>query len=150
MAKSTNDPFLTGASKGPWDRPHSAPKGQLVAILDESGDGLRMKLIANKSRAARANEINELAVTDEDAMPGATVERAAFVAFIELTSGGMLIEGDRVEINGETIGEIAGFNEAAMPNHQTIVVRKTARTTGRQRGYQLGDAITFVPVFTPV
>ena len=150
MAKSTNDPFLTGASSGPWDRPHSAPKGQLVAILDESGDGLGMKLIANKSRAARENEINELAVTDEDAMPGATVERAAFVAFVEFTSGGMLIEGDRVEINGEAIGEIAGFNEAAMPNHQTVVLRKTARTTGRQRGYQLVDAITFVPVFTPV
>lgn len=150
MAKSTNDPFLTGASNGPWDRPHGAPEGYLVAVLDESGNGLGLKLIANKSRAARANEINELAVTDEDAMPGATVERAAFVAFIELTSGGMLIEGDQVEINGETIGEIAGFNEAAMPNHQTIVVRKATRTTGCQRGYQLGATITFVPVFTPV
>ena len=150
MAKSTTDPFLTGASKGPWDRPHGAPKGQLVAVLDESGDGLGLKLIANKSRAARANEINELAVTDEEATPGATVESAAYLAFIELTSGGMLIEGDRVEINGETIGEIAGFNESAMPNHQTIVVRKAKRTTGRQRGYQLGDAITFVPIFTAV
>ena len=150
MAQSTNDPFLTGASKGPWDRPHGAPKGQLVAVLDESGDDLGLKLIASKSRAARTHEINELAVTDEDAMPGATVERAAFVAFIELTSGGMLIEGDRVEIDGETIGEIAGFNEAAMPNHQTIVVRKATRATGRQRGYQLGATITFVPIFTPV
>jgi len=150
MTKSTNDPFLTGASEGPWDRPHSAPQGQLIAILDGSGNGLGMKLIANKSRAARANEINELAVTDEDAMPGATVERAAFVAFIELTSGGMLIEGDRVEINGEAIGEIAGFNEDAMPNHQTIMVRQAARTTGHQHGYQLGATITFVPVFTPV
>ena len=150
MARSKNDPFLTNASSGPWDRPHGAPGARLVAVLDESGDGLGLKLIANKSRAAKLNEINELAVTDEDAAPGTVVERAAYLAFVEFTSAGMLIEGDRVEVNGETIGEIAGFDEAAMPNHQTIVLRKAERTTGLERGYRLDDTITFVPVFTPV
>ena len=85
MAPSKRDPFLTGASSGPWDRPHGAPKARLVAVLDESGDELGLKLIANKSRATQANEINELAVTDEDAGPGGTVERAAFLAFVEFT-----------------------------------------------------------------
>jgi hypothetical protein len=150
MANTKNDPYLTGASSGPWDRPHRAPHGHLVAVLDERGDGVGLKLIANKSRAAELNEINELAVTDEDAAPGTVVERAAFIAFVEFTIGGMLIVGDRVEVNGETIGEIAGFDEAAMPNHQTIVLRAAERTTGRQRGYRLGDAVTFVPVFSPV
>ena len=150
MARSKNDPFLTGASAGPWDRPHGTPEARLVAVLDESGDGLGLKLIPNKSRAVQENEINELAVTGENAAPGGTVERAAFLAFVEFTSGGMLIEGDRVEVGGETIGEIAGFDETWMPNYQTIVLRKAEPTTGRQRGYRLGDAITFVPVFTPV
>ena len=150
MAPSKRDPFLTGASSGPWDRPHGAPGARLVAVLDESGDGLGLKLISNKSRAAQVYEISELAVTDEDAAPGATVEHAAYLAFVEFTSAGMLIEGDRVEVNGDTIGEIAGFDEAAMPNHQTIVLRAAERTTGRQRGYRLGDAVTFVPVFSPV
>ena len=150
MARSKNDPFLTGASAAPWDRPHGAPKARLVAVLDESGDGLGLKLIPNKSRAIQANEIHELAVTDKDAAPGGTVERAAFLAFVEFPLGGMLIEGDRIEINGETIGEIAGFDETAMPNHRTVVLKKTTRTTGRQRGYKLDDTITVVPVFTPV
>jgi hypothetical protein len=150
MARSKNDPFLTGASSAPWDRPHGAPKARLVAVLDENGDGLGLKLIPNKSRAVREFEINELAVSDEVAEPGGTVEGAAFVAFVEFTSGGMLIEGDRIEINGDSIGEIAGFDEAAMPNHRTVVLRKATRTTGRQRGYQLDDTVTVVPVFTPV
>jgi hypothetical protein len=150
MARSKNDPYLTAPGPYDWDRPHGSPRARMVAVLDESGEGLGLKLIVNKSRAAQANEINELAVTDEDAAPGATVERAARVAFVEFTSGAMLIEGDRVEVGGETIGEIAGFDETWMPNYQTIVLRKAEPTTGRQRGYRLGDAITFVPVFTPV
>ena len=150
MAMRPNDPFLTQPGPYNWDRPHASPQGRLVAVLDESGEDWDLKLMRNLSRAAKDTEINELVVTDEEAKPGGSVSRGAAVAFVEFTSGGMLIEGDRIEVNGELLGEIAGFDETFMPNHQTIVLRAAERTTGRQRGYSLDDTVTVVPVFTPV
>ncbi len=78
------------------------------------------------------------------------MSRGARVGFVEFTAGGMIIKGDRVEVGGEPLGEIAGFDETFMPNYQTIVLRAAERTTGRQRGYRLEDTVTVVPVFTPV
>jgi hypothetical protein len=73
----------------------------------------------------------ELISTDEtSAQPGAMVNNIGYIAFVELTSGGILLAGDRVEADGKVIGEIAGFDDTHMPNHQNIILRTNPRVTG--------------------
>ena len=72
----------------------------------------------------------------------------SYVAFAEFRNGGMLVEGDQVCVSGKVIGEIAGFDETHMPNHQNVVIRGPKRLTGRELGAKLGDTISFIPVYT--
>lgn len=149
MAVQTRDPYVTGLSKGRRDWPHVALEAKFLAVLKERHDDRALQLIPQGTRCIRRNEIHELMVTDEaDAGPGRVIDRVANVCFAEFTAGGVLVEGDQVVVHGETIGEIAGFDETHMPNHQNIVIKSRERITGFERGYRLGDAISFIPVFT--
>jgi hypothetical protein len=149
MDSTIKDPYASGRIQGRRDWPHSELEARFVAVLKSAREDRGLELIRPPTRAIRKNEIHELILTDEgDAAPGKVVSRIAYVAFAEFTKGGMLVEGDEVVVGGRTIGEIAGFDETHMPNHQNIVIRGPERITGLDLGAKVGDPISFVPVFT--
>jgi hypothetical protein len=149
MTSKPVDPYAAGMVQGPRDWPHVELEARFVAVLKDHRDGRGLQLIRPATRAIRRYEIHELILTNEaDAGPGKTVNAASYIAFCEFITGGMLVEGDQVVINGQSIGEIAGFDETHMPNHQNIVIRGPKRLTGRELGAQLGDPIKFVSVWT--
>ena len=149
MVTTVKDPYASGRIQGRRDWPHSELEACFVAVLKSTREDRGLELIHPATRAIRKNEIHELILTDEDdAVPGKVVNRIAYVAFAEFTKGGMLVEGDEVVVGGRTIGEIAGFDETHMPNHQNIVIRGPQRKTGLDLGAKVGDLISFVPVFT--
>ena len=149
MVTKIKDPYASGRVQGRRDWPHSELEARFVAVLKSTREDRGLELILPATRAIRKNEIHEFILTDEDdAAPGKVVNRVAYVAFAEFTKGGMLVEGDEVVVRGVTIGEIAGFDETHMPNHQNIVIRGPERKTGLDLGAKVGDLISFVPVFT--
>ena len=149
MVTTVKDPYASGRIQGRRDWPHSELEARFVAVLKSTREDRGLELIHPATRAIRKNEIHEFILTDEDdAAPGRVVNRIAYVAFAEFTKGGMLVEGDEVVVQGRTIGEIAGFDETHMPNHQNIVIRGPQRKTGLDLGAKVGDLISFVPVFT--
>jgi hypothetical protein len=149
MVTTIKDPYASGRVQGRRDWPHSGLEARFVAVLKSTREDRGLELILPPTRAIRKNEIHEFILTDEDdAAPGKVVNRVAYVAFAEFTKGGMLVEGDKVVVHGQTIGEIAGFDETHMPNHQNIVMKGPERKTGVDLGAKVGDLISFVPVFT--
>ena len=65
---------------------------------------------------------------------------AAAIAFIEITQGGNIVNGDEVKIDGEEFGHLAGFDYNHMPNHMNIVVE----TDSIGIPIKLGSVIEFV------
>jgi hypothetical protein len=149
MVTTIKDTYARDRVQGQRDWPHSELEARFVAVLKSTREDRGLELIRPATRAIRKNEIHEFILTDEnDAAPGKVVDRVAYMAFAEFTKGGMLVEGDKVVINGQTVGEIAGFDETHMPNHQNIVIRGPDRKTGLDLGAKVGDLISFIPVFT--
>lgn len=123
---------------------HSKPdiRTKVVAVLTGSLENRGLKLITPISRAWPAGSIIELIGTDEqDAAPGGTVQRIAYLAFVELLEGGVILSGDSVTVRGTQLGTIAGFDDTHMPNHQNTIVRMHARRSGAEIGLAPGDEI---------
>ena len=118
--------------------------GEVVTVLDLSQEARGLCLIPTYSRVLVAHSIHELVATDEiDKKPGETVNRVAFLAFVEILQSGCAIVGETVEIGEETIGSIIGFDETHEPNHMNIVIGVNQRRTGRQLQIDLGTAVRF-------
>ena len=66
---------------------------------------------------------------------------AAAIAFIEITQGGNIVNGDGVRLDGEEVGKLAGFDYNHMPNHMNIVVE----TNSLEIPLRLGSIIEFIP-----
>jgi len=118
-------------------------EGKLVVVLDGEYPKRGLSLIPQPSRAISVHQVHELIVTDQDAEPGSTVDPIAYLGFVEFGQGGVMVSGDRVEVNGEDIGYICGFDETHMPNHLNIVVRGQ-RVSGRERGFKLEQQVRFI------
>lgn len=117
--------------------------GRVVAVMDAKISRRGLRLMVSPTRALLSGQIHELIVTDEeDAAPGKTVNRIAYVAFFELEKGGVVAKGDKVTLQGETIGEIVGFDETHAPNHLNIVARSKERCSGEELGVELGNRLT--------
>ena len=120
--------------------------GRLSCVMHGRATARGLELTPDPSRALLLNEIHELVVTDE---PGATmgdiVNRMALVAFFEVTEGGIVLVGDRVEVDGVEIGRVAGFDLTHADNHLNVCVRvpETMRT-GYEMGHRVGARIAFV------
>ncbi|MGI5840004.1 MAG: DUF6917 domain-containing protein [bacterium] len=138
------DPYKSGMlQKSPY-ADKVAVTGEVVAILDFATNRRGLRLISQPSRAVRAGEVHELILTgEEQAGPDQEVNDVAYLAFIEFRNAGVLVKGDAVTKNGDFLGELAGFDETHMPNHQNIVLRGPAKATGVQIGLQTGDEISF-------
>lgn len=117
-------------------------KGRIVVVLDGMLENRGLELIKPPSRAFPAGTIIELIGTDEqDAAPGGKVEKIAYLAFVELTTGGVLLNGDLVYCNAQLIGTIAGYDDTHMPNHQNTLVKMKERSSGAELGFALGNEI---------
>ncbi|OAT85231.1 DUF6917 domain-containing protein [Desulfotomaculum copahuensis] len=117
--------------------------GKLVVVLQGKLENRGLKLITPISRAVQRNEIHELIVTDEEgAVPGSDVQRIAYLGFMEVGCGGVMVAGDEVSCNGLVLGRIAGFDETHLPNHLNIVVYSPERLDGVERGLRLESEVS--------
>jgi hypothetical protein len=104
-----------------------------------------MQLEPHPSRAVTAGEIHELAVTDDPAArPEARVDRVAYVGFVEVVRGGVILVGDQVSLGQREMGEVVGFDCTHFPNHMNILVRSPRWQTGRGLGVELEEPVVFI------
>lgn len=117
-------------------------RGKLAVILQGKLEKRGLNLITTISRAVQKNEIHELMVTDEtETGPGKTVDRIAYIGFMEITVGGVMVVGDELICNGQLVGRVAGFDETHLPNHLNIVLASENRFDGVEKGFALESDI---------
>lgn len=122
--------------------------GRIVCVLDARSERRGMQLELHPSRAVPAGEIHELAVTDDPtAGPGARVDRVAYVGFIEIVRGGVILAGDQVTLGPRQLGRVVGFDCTHFPNHMNILVRGPLWKTGRELEAVVDEPAVFA--FTP-
>lgn len=114
---------------------------RLVVILKGKLEDRGLNLIVPVSRAVQKHEVHELIVTDEQVAPGSRVGRIAYIGFMEIVQGGMIITGDQVACGDEVLGRIAGFDETHLPNHLNIVIQVANRQDGIDFGATLDAEI---------
>ena len=116
-------------------------EGEVVAVLHVKFDDRGLELIQTKSRTVKLNEIHELMITDEqEAAPGGGAGRVRAIAFFEITRSGLIVMGDEVTIEGNTLGTLAGYDVTHMPNHINVVVKTE---TLDEPVLRVGDKIRF-------
>ncbi len=104
-----------------------------------------LELCPFPSRAVLKHEIHELIFTAEPAAPGKKVDAIAYFCFFEVLASGMLWAGDRLEWNGKSLGYLAGYDFAHLPNHMNIIVQvNEIPQTGFELGAHSGDELRFV------
>ncbi len=138
-------------SKDPYSRPDflldtyraKVPiLGNLVVVLQGYLPDRELSLINPKSRALLKGEIHELILTDEtEAGPGQTVNNIAYVGFVEIEQGGVAVVGDKIVINGQNIGKVAGFDITHMPNHLNIVLKSSQLLSGADSDLELRNKV---------
>lgn len=120
-------------------------QARFVVILKGGMGDRGLKLVPQRSRAVCSSEIYELIVSEQPGIvPGAQVDTIAYLGFVEISRGGVLLAGDEVRIDGELIGHIAGYDYTHMPNHMNIVIATSCARSGLDLGLSLGAAVTFV------
>jgi len=139
------DPYAAGMFDGNPYRLKQNILGRLVVILDGQLEDRGLELIKPISRAVLRHEIHELILTDEDCGPGSRVNRIAYLGFFEVDQGGVLVTGDRLLINGQEAGTLAGFDATHHPNHWNIILRTQELKSGFVRGLGLGKEVIFSP-----
>lgn len=119
--------------------------GRLVCILHTRSDNRQLQLAVHPSRAVCKHEVHEIILTTEaDAGVGKVVNRVAHLAFFEVLESGILLVGDRVEVAGQEIGRLAGFDYTHVPNHMNLCIRvPEPLRSGFEMGFQVGASITF-------
>jgi len=136
------DPYKSGQFK---KNPYFAKSdlvGRLVVTLTTTYETRGLQMIAQPSRCICEKQIHELILTDEEGVAcGSTVNRIAYVGFVEITEGGVITNGDAVYYNDQLLGHIAGFDETHMPNHYNIVLYAPERKTGEDLGLVPGGRI---------
>jgi hypothetical protein len=111
--------------------------GEVVTVIDVTFGSSVIDLAESWSRAVIRNDVHEIMLWS----PLEEGDDAAAVAFIEITQGGNIVNGDEVRLDGEAIGSLAGFDYNHMPNHMNIVVE----TNSLEIPLTLGSIIEFIP-----
>ena len=113
MVEAPYDPNLITPSVYGDRRPVT---GEIVALLHINFDERGLKLIQSRSRALVKEEIHELMITDEEeAAPGGGADRVSAIAFFEVKNGGLIVVGDRVTLNDDLLGAVAGYDIPTCP-----------------------------------
>lgn len=120
--------------------------GRLCLILHARAEQRGLELSPFPSRAILKHEVHELILTaEEHAKPGSIVNQIAYLGYFEVLESGVLWVGDRVEINGQLIGWLAGYDMTHFPNHMNIVIQAVEPIqTGYEAGLQPGAEIRFI------
>jgi len=136
------DPYKRGLLKGPPECRKTEVVGKFVAVLNTRWEKRGLQLIAPYTRAMLTGEIHEFITTEEKKVtPGDMVNSTATLGFVQIETGGVIMVGDEVVIEGRGIGRIAGFDETHMPNHQNVVIRCKEKKTGFDLNVQPGQKI---------
>ncbi|EGW41215.1 hypothetical protein [Desulfosporosinus sp. OT] len=138
------DPYKAGFfSENPYAA-KTAIHGKLVVVLRGKLEKRELELIPMISRAVQKHEVHELIITDELAAgPGSKVNKIAYIGFVEIAKGGVLVVGDTLTVQGKSVGQIVGFDETHLPNHLNIVIASENRVDGIELGVQLESEINF-------
>jgi hypothetical protein len=117
----------------------------VVSILGGKLENRGLELIEPISRAVRLHEIHEWIFTNEHIRDRTKpINKISYFAFAEVVRGGIILVGDKVLLNGNEIGNIVGFDDTHMPNHQNIIVGCKKRVDGVQLGTKLGDVVSII------
>ncbi len=144
---ATKDPYASGMFQENPYYDKADIKAELKVVLQGRYEERGLQLMKPISRGVQKHEIHELIASDQaDIGPGKPVDKIAYMGFMEITEGGVIIAGDELSADGRVIGHIAGFDETHMPNHLNIVVRVLERKTGPELGLKVGDALTLKQV----
>ncbi len=136
------DPYARNLIKNDFYYSKIDITGKFVVVLDGKLENRGLELIKPISRVFTKGTIIELIATDDDnAKPGNKVDNIAYIGFLELNNGGVVITGDELLWNGKTIGTIAGFDDTHMPNHQNTIVKVSKRISGKELGIKLNDEL---------
>jgi 1-deoxy-D-xylulose-5-phosphate synthase len=120
--------------------------GHIVKVLKHRRDDRGMTLEEFGSRCVRTGEIHELLTTDHlDAPPGSTIDRVAFLGFVEVEGAGVIDRGDEVWAGDRLIGTVLGFDACHFPNHYNLIIATENPVTGPELGLMPDSAIRFVP-----
>ena len=129
-------------------RPYAANRAvsaEVVTVLRGTTDNRGLKLEAYRSRAVVGGHVHELMVTDQpNAEPNSIVDSVGLIAFVSIVSSGVLLVGSEVMLGERRLGEVVGFDDTHMPNHQNICVRVDEMTDGVQFGVDLESEVRFV------
>jgi len=112
-------------------------KGEVVTVIDVKFSSSGIDLSEAWSRAVPRGDVHEIMLWN----PLGEGEDAAAVAFIEITQGGNIVNGDEVRVDGEPIGNLTGFDYNHMPNHMNMVVE----VNNLDPKLKLGSIFEFVP-----
>jgi hypothetical protein len=144
------DPYTQKMTNRSFFAAKSAMRGRVSVVLRGTLENRSLSLITPISRAFPAGSIIELIGTDETtAVPGGSVEKIAYIAFVELIDGGVLLAGDPVFINGTQVGTIVGFDDTHVPNHQNTILHMEKRITGEDLGLRPGDPVALPGFHSP-
>ncbi len=117
----------------------------VVAVMRGKAENRGLRLIEAVTRAVRKHEVHELILTDQHHQERTRpVDRIAYLAFVEVSRGGVVIVGDEVLLGATRIGTILGFDDTHMPNHQNIVISAEKRKDGVQLAFDLGASVSVV------
>lgn len=105
------DPYKAGLFK---ENPYASKriiKGKSTVILRGKLEERGLELIQIISRAMLKDEIHELIVTDEENIePGSKVNKIAYIGFVEITAGGVMIVGDTLTYGDKVLGRVIRFD----------------------------------------
>ena len=85
-----------------------------------------------------------MTTADKYAAPGEVANDVTYVGFFEVEEGGVIVIGDSVYIGVKLIGEVVGFDDTHMPNHQNIVLYSSKGKTGAELNIDLNEEIIFI------
>jgi hypothetical protein len=141
-----HDPYEAGMIVAASRILRDALTARFVGVLDSRREGRGLQLIHPRTRCIRRYDVHELIVTDDPgAGPGRPVNRCHYLGFVEFQAGGLVVEGDRMNVAGQVIGTVAGFDESHFPNHYNIVIRGPRLVTGAELKQKPGDEVVFLP-----
>ena len=118
-------------------------EGRMVAVLEKKYDKRDITLMSQFSRAVLRHEIHEIMLTDEDVSTDDEVNRIWILGFFEVTTPGIIVEGDTFRLGDKTIGTVSGFNDVHMPNHLNIEIHCKNPQTGVEMGVELQEKLAF-------
>jgi hypothetical protein len=117
-------------------------RGRLIVILDGKLENRGLNLISPISRAFKQGDIIELIGTDDaEAGPGKTVDNIAYIGFVEMLNGGVVLTGDEVKCGDKVLGRVVGYDDTHLPNHQNVILYDSERISGKNRGLNVGREV---------